>query len=606
MRKEWLLKTLHHIRQLAPAPPLGELTDARLVERFVAQHDEAAFGMLVQRHGPRIRGVCQRILGNPHDAEDAFQATFLVLAAKARSIGRRDSLGSWLHSVAFRLSLQARKEAARHRARSLAAEAEVAAAPVPDSLEALETRAVLDEEVARLPRRYRSAVLLHYVEGRGLEEAARQMGWTFGQFRGMLFRARRLLEKRLRRRGLACSVALLGAGEPALSASLVDATIRAALLFAARSSDCGRVSASAVVLAKGALQTMFMTKVKVGVAVLLAACGIGLGVGTTGGQPPSATPLAEKNKVAGEEREAAELKRTPVWQFADPAVEVRETLSRVTYVLPNAKGKALVVLLREHVQGTTLEAKTDGDTLIVTTTPEAQQRIASFIALLRGDPLSKVEAEQAEKDFKIAEFYRRTDHPGSAYFYYEIVRRRYPGTKYAEQAIERMHELRAKAEKELGMAVPLPKADAEKTTGATAPAAASLVSAGIRVPSAGAPDTVTINKRQFRIPIAFNSTQWADWKLVELYSSTDQGASWKFVEPIGLVEVKDIQELRYLSFTFSAPNDGLYWFTVVTTDLYDRRTPADLKQYLPSLKVEVRTGNNSKPVPGTATPDRAQ
>src|SRR5215467_2958000 len=161
-----LSKVLEHLHQIL-APPGGDLTDGQLLARFVTARDEAAFAALVRRHGPMVLGVCRRLLHDAHEAEDAFQATFLVLVHKARSIGRPESLGPWLHGVAYRTAARAR-QAARRRAR------EREAAAMPDGDPAVEVgwrdlRQVLDEELGRLAHKYRAALVLFYLEGKSTE-----------------------------------------------------------------------------------------------------------------------------------------------------------------------------------------------------------------------------------------------------------------------------------------------------------------------------------------------------------------------------------------------------------------------------------------------------
>ena len=163
MSRATLPAVLSHLRRLIrpPAPP--EVTDRQLLRRFAADRDEAAFAALVRRHGPLVRGVCRRLLRQEQDAEDAFQATFLVLARKA-DLAWRDSVSGWLHGVAVRVARKARARAARRRGRELTTgdPPDVAARPE-DGMRDLAAR--LDEELARLPERYRGPLLLCYLEG---------------------------------------------------------------------------------------------------------------------------------------------------------------------------------------------------------------------------------------------------------------------------------------------------------------------------------------------------------------------------------------------------------------------------------------------------------
>jgi len=179
---------LRYIRRLVVAPEPEAATDAALLGRFISQRDEKAFAALVDRHGGLVFHVCWRVLGDVHDAEEAFQATFLVLVRKAASVGRREELPAWLYGVARRVALKARVA----RIRQLR-QAEPLAAPTADSrpdplaeLSARELLAIVDEEVHCLPVSYRLPVILCCLEGCSLEEAARQLGWTRGSVKGRL------------------------------------------------------------------------------------------------------------------------------------------------------------------------------------------------------------------------------------------------------------------------------------------------------------------------------------------------------------------------------------------------------------------------------------
>jgi RNA polymerase sigma factor (sigma-70 family) len=216
-----------------PAAP-----DAALLGRFIEQRDEAAFAALVRRHGPMVLGVCRRTLGHAQDAEDAFQATFLVLARKAASVRPAGALAAWLHGVARRVSLKARARSARRQsAASPPPPARAGAGPL-DELSARELVAAVDEELQQLPAAYRLPLVLCCLEGRSQEEVARQLGWAPGSVKGRLERGRARLHARLARRGLVPATALLLWEVPAVPAAvpagLVAAASRAALVGASR------------------------------------------------------------------------------------------------------------------------------------------------------------------------------------------------------------------------------------------------------------------------------------------------------------------------------------------------------------------------------------
>src|SRR5262245_42929485 len=203
----WVAK---HLRQAAGAPE--DVTDAQLLERFLRSRDEVAFELLVRRHERLVLGVCQRVLRNPHDADDAFQATFLLLVRKAGSIRRSEALPAWLHQVAYRIALRANSEA-RKRAGCVASHVDPAGLrsrePDPAEVPLDELGPWLDEQLNRLPEKYRAAVALCYLQGCTYEEAARRLGVPRGTVSIWLTRARELLRTRLSRRGLAPSGAVM-------------------------------------------------------------------------------------------------------------------------------------------------------------------------------------------------------------------------------------------------------------------------------------------------------------------------------------------------------------------------------------------------------------
>jgi RNA polymerase sigma factor (sigma-70 family) len=253
--------------------PQGDgLTDGQLLGQFVARRDEAAFAALVRRHGPMVMGVCRRILRNAQDAEDAFQAAFLVLARKASRVTKREALVSWLYSVAYRAALGARASVLRRKAKEQQVEymPHPIVAPAEDQSELL---AVLDRELARLPEKYRLPVVLCELEGRSRKEAARQLGLAEGTLSSRLATARKTLAKRMAGHGAALTGASLTglfaseAGAACVSGPLVASTVRAA---------GGVVSAGVVALAEGVLKAMFLTKIKAAGLVLLLAASVGV------------------------------------------------------------------------------------------------------------------------------------------------------------------------------------------------------------------------------------------------------------------------------------------------------------------------------------------
>jgi RNA polymerase sigma factor (sigma-70 family) len=254
--------------------PTENRPDDELLRTFAAEGDEAAFAALVHRHGPLVLSVCRRLLHDVHDAEDAFQATFLVLARRAGSVRNPASLASWLYGVAQRQAGKMRVRSSRRRQRERPAPA---AAPPDPCAEVTwqELRGLLDEELGRLPDRYRVTLLLCYWEGLTQDEASRRLGWPRGTFKRRLERARELLRTRLSRRGLIlpaalAAVLLANRAAVALPHALLKSTVVAATAWKAHGSGNGAGLAGEVAgLAARVLRTLLLNKATLLVAVLL-------------------------------------------------------------------------------------------------------------------------------------------------------------------------------------------------------------------------------------------------------------------------------------------------------------------------------------------------
>ena len=309
-----IFRVIEELRQAERRRAAGGSTDGCLLGQFVEQQDGTAFEALVRRHGPMVLGVCRRVVGNIHDAEDAFQATFLVLARRAASLRDRERLGSWLYGVAYRTALQARRQNARRGAREKQV-LDMPHPPVQPRDEAgHELRRLLDEELSRLPDKYRLPVVLCELEGRSRKEVAGQLGLPEGTVSSRLATARKKLAARLTRRGVTLSAGGLAAvlspqgASASVPAPLVGATVKAAVLVAAGRAVAGTVPAKVAVLTQGVLHAMSRKKAIIVFGVLLAGlAGTGMGaLAFRGHQPavPDVEPAAPQAAVPKRPAEA--------------------------------------------------------------------------------------------------------------------------------------------------------------------------------------------------------------------------------------------------------------------------------------------------------------
>ncbi len=275
---------MRHIRGLASGRADRPRTDRQLLEDFAARRDESAFADLVGRHGPMVLRVCRRVLGHEQDAEDAFQATFLVLARNTAAIRKRGSLASWLYGVAYRTALKAKRGAARRRkqeARHQARRTDLLS--VPPTWD--DVQEVLHEEVRRLPDSLRAGFVLCVLEGKTEAAAAAELGVKEGTLSWRLTRARQRLRQRLARRGVELSAVLAAlavaqeAGRAALPAALLDPTIRFGLSAAAGGLAAGVIPSHIAALAAGVTRAMFLSKTKIAAILLIAAGLLAAGAG---------------------------------------------------------------------------------------------------------------------------------------------------------------------------------------------------------------------------------------------------------------------------------------------------------------------------------------
>ncbi len=284
---------LQLIRRVVEDEKVRQLSDQVLLQRLNEQRDEAAFGTLLSRHGPMVLDVCRTVLKNEADAEDAFQATFLVLTRKAASIRKTASVGSWLHGVAHRTALKARAKAATREKNEAGAPGRPASEP--DDLAWREVQQILHAELTGLTERYRAPLAACYLEGKTQDEAAAQLGLAKSTLKERLERGRAQLRARLVRRGVGPAALLVAAAWPAAGSAsvpvtLASSTAKAAHLFAAGRAAGTIVSANVASLTEGVLNTMVLSKMKIGTAVLVGIALMVAGAGLTRSPAPAVEP----------------------------------------------------------------------------------------------------------------------------------------------------------------------------------------------------------------------------------------------------------------------------------------------------------------------------
>ena len=316
---------LHRLTRGMTAKLLDVESDSQLVERVLAARDESALLTIVLRHGTMVHNVCRRVLRDPQDAEDAFQATFLVLAQELHALRKHRSLAGWLHGVALRVSRKARARAlARKRWEAGAARPE---AVPPDDLTWSEVRSTLDVELSRLPDKLRLPLVLCYLEGQTQDEAAQRLGWSKSTLRRRLEQAREALGSRLTRRGIAWSAVLPAAlaseclSANAMSPACVDSTIAAASAVVNGKSLALAASAKVVVLTEGVLTTMFVTKIGMVAGALIV---LALVTATVGSRfyAASATPT-----VGPQEGPARQVASAPKPEWTSAPADERESIT---------------------------------------------------------------------------------------------------------------------------------------------------------------------------------------------------------------------------------------------------------------------------------------
>src|SRR5262245_48278320 len=310
---------LTRLRHEAAPRHAAERSDAQLLQDYRHANDQSAFTTLVKRHGPMVLGVCRRLLHDPHDAEDAFQAVFLVLARSAGSIRKGEALSSWLHGVCYRVAMRAKRDAARRRKHE--GRAQPRANPPAWESAWRELQAVLDEEVEQLAPAYRAAFVLCCLDGLSKPEAARRLGLNENTVSSRLARARKQLQESLSRRGISLSavlaaLAVSGAGRASVPAALARTAVQASRLGAVDAVT--GLSAKALLLAEGVTRTMTPHKYKLASVLILTLCALGAGLGVLA-RP---VPAPDTPPPAKADRPKADAAAQPAKGPKDEAIEV--------------------------------------------------------------------------------------------------------------------------------------------------------------------------------------------------------------------------------------------------------------------------------------------
>ena len=357
---------LHHIRRLLDPSAVESASDAALLGRFVRTREQAAFAALVSRHGPMVYRVCRRVLSDVHAAEDAAQATFVVLARKAAGIRNPERLAAWLHGVAYRLALKAR--AAEVRRRQIETR-HVQNSPASSGLDPLaevsarELLTLLDVELQRLPEKYRLPVILCCLEGRSQPEAARLLGWSPGSVKGRLERGRERLHRQLVRRGLTLSAALLALeAMRGTTMAKLPSPLAAAILQAAE---------EAVVPGMSAITTKAVLVLALMIGTVTAGVGLLARPGTVAEQPSSEAKSAEKAKPA------AKKEQTHTDRYGDP-------------LPPGALARLGTVRLRAGLYVRLLACLPDRKTFLSVATEDDRMAVCTW-KLSTGEPLRRYE-----------------------------------------------------------------------------------------------------------------------------------------------------------------------------------------------------------------------
>lgn len=319
-------KVIEHIHKMASGQRLPEPTDRQLLEEFTLHHDQEAFATLVARHGGMVLRVCRRVLQHQQDAEDAVQAVFIVLASQAGTIRKTESLAAWLHGVAYRTAMKAKRTAARRRNHEAGASVKAANATTSPCWDDVKT--VLDEAIGALPTVYRSVFVVCVLEGKTGLQAARDLGIPSGTVSSRLTWARKFLQRRLAARGieltaLLAALSIAECGQSATPACLTSSLAVSSWIAAVSGHSTALVSPQAAALAAGVKRTMIFTKTKIVLGALVAAAAVTVGGASSisrledqKAEPPQAAILAPPPQRPVQQAAPADKTQSPMQAYA--------------------------------------------------------------------------------------------------------------------------------------------------------------------------------------------------------------------------------------------------------------------------------------------------
>lgn len=596
------------------------LDDGDLLERYLSCRDETAFAALVRRHGPMVLGVCRRILGNIHDADDAFQATFLILVRKAPSIFPRGQVGPWLYGVAYRTSLKAKAMSSRRRSKQQVLQ-DVPGPQPPAHDEWLE---LLDREVNRLPDKYRLPIVLCDLEGKTRKQAARQLGWPEGTVATRLQHGRALVQKRLARHGLPLSAGAItlvwveAISAASVPARLLASTVQTASVFSA-GTVAGSIPLKVTALAQGVLHAMVLSKVKNVSAILMMLGVLGLGLGglnsvsrtAAAAQPPTDETQPTRSTSPPETKNAVD--QTSAVTFLDSG-----TVEHGGGRLPT--GPAPVQALVSFDKGKVV-VRTNQFYYEPRTVHTGNQAVTRYELrhLLRSD---RYERDQVEVYDTRSRKLDNKDMP--KWLKVEIPALVLVGSR----ELDPLH-LRLIKDGTLVFVLPTSVAAPATVVGTPPPASPvgvpTVVPPGnvfgptpLAVPQYSAPNDqappqaprtqpVPVERpaalsgdrpifyagRNVQIPVNVNDARLKELRELMLYVSSDLGKTWQHDCTIAPTQS---------AFTFTATADGAYWFRVVAVHRSGKREPDSISSGPPDMKIVIDTKNPPPAYPPLAVP----